>query len=365
MLVSPTELRRQCHRSGHPPIIIDARPVEQYRRGHIPGAISVDWTAWCDAAPSPAQRVLRRPGYWGTLAERSTRWYADQLGALGISSEVPIVVYADGPRSKGRDGRVAWMLLYLGAQSVALLNGGWQGWRCIDGTIERSTPPPKLGRFVVNIQTQRRCWPSDLIDRDGPDGRQVLVDTRTLAEFKGRVHPYQPRMGHLPGAVLVPFAELFMPSEMYLDARTYADRIPYQVQRALHLAAYCEVGVRACCFALLHEIHTGRVVQIYDGSMVAWSLDPALPVQLGEAWAQFDLPRRGAIRGILGPWPTSCRRRQKPGVPGRQILPHRNYDQASARCTARPPSRFPWEDLVNAGQQVRNVQSLPVHVHQD
>jgi 3-mercaptopyruvate sulfurtransferase SseA len=41
---------------------------------------------------------------------------------------------------------------------------------------------------------------------------------------------------------------------------------------------YCEVGVRASLLALLHEIHAGQVVAVFDGSLMQWSLDPELPV---------------------------------------------------------------------------------------
>ncbi|GAC1523924.1 MAG: hypothetical protein NVS2B16_32290 [Chloroflexota bacterium] len=90
---------------------------------------------------------------------------------------------------------------------------------------------------------------------------------------------YQPRMGHLPSAVLIPFTDLFAPSGRYIDQTAYGEHVPTEVQEASHLVAYCEVGVRACTFALLHEIYTGHVVQVYDGSIMEWSFDPRLPVQ--------------------------------------------------------------------------------------
>jgi 3-mercaptopyruvate sulfurtransferase SseA len=41
---------------------------------------------------------------------------------------------------------------------------------------------------------------------------------------------------------------------------------------------YCEVGVRAAAVAVLHEALTGREAAAYDGSLMEWGLDPALPV---------------------------------------------------------------------------------------
>lgn len=276
-LVSPAELLRR-RRATDELIIVDARSIDEYRRGHIPGAISLDWTTWCEPAPSCTGDILRSPGFWGTLADRSPAWFAERLEASGLSSRLPVVVYAGGPRSKGRDGRIAWMLLYLGAGYVSLLDGGWQGWCRVGGPIERTSSRSKRGHFRVEMQPQRRCHRAELADRTGTTLDRVLVDTRTPDEFDGNRYQYQPRMGHLPDAVLVPFDSLFHPSGRYLGLLSYLDRVPSVVIQATHLVAYCEVGVRACSFALLHEIHTGQVVRVYDGSMMEWSLDPSLPV---------------------------------------------------------------------------------------
>jgi thiosulfate/3-mercaptopyruvate sulfurtransferase len=192
------------------------------------------------------------------------------------------VVYADGQRSKGREARIAWMLLYLGARAVALLDGGWQGWLAHAGVVERRRTLPLPGQFVIAVQPHRRCSLSDLLaaHRDGTS--QLLVDIRSPREFAGRVHRYQPRMGHLPAARLVPFTALFHPGGRYLDRRRYHDRILPLVKRAVPLIAYCEVGVRACTFALLHEVYSGDAVPVYDGSLMEWALDPALPVCTGQ-----------------------------------------------------------------------------------
>jgi len=41
---------------------------------------------------------------------------------------------------------------------------------------------------------------------------------------------------------------------------------------------YCEVGVRASLTALLHEVYTGEVVGVFDGSLIEWALHADLPV---------------------------------------------------------------------------------------
>lgn len=242
----------------------------------------MDWAAWCAPAPAQAGRALARPGYWGVLADHSPDWHAERLEQLGISSHLPIVVYADGPGSRGREGRIAWMLLYLGARAVALLDGGWQAWLRHAGAVERRRTEPPPGQFVIDVQAHRRCTLSDILEAQRHGRSQFLVDIRSHAEFQGRAQRYQPRMGHLPAARLIPFVDLFHPSGEYLDRHRYCERIRPAVEGAAYLISYCEVGVRACTFALLHEVYSGEAVRVYDGSLMEWALDPERPVDDGD-----------------------------------------------------------------------------------
>src|ERR1700730_9221232 len=106
-LVSVRELRE----SNPDRIIIDTRLRKQYDAGHIPGAIWLRWEEWCERAPQHAEPIIMRPGYWGRLADPVEQAFAQRLGQRGIGHESELVVYSAGLRSKGSEGRIAWMLL--------------------------------------------------------------------------------------------------------------------------------------------------------------------------------------------------------------------------------------------------------------
>lgn len=241
----------------------------------------MEWSAWCAVPPDGAGDDLRQPGYWGLLAEHSPQWFEERLGAHGIAGDQSIVVYADGARSRGREGRIAWMLLYFGARSVSLLDGGLQGWLGIDGSLDTAIPRLEPQRFCLDVQIERRWTLLTAPALDGGDGAPLLVDTRSPVEFEGQAYRYQPRMGHLPSAVFVPFDSLFHASGRYIGPDSYRERIASNVEDASTLVAYCEVGVRACSFALLHEAYTGDIVSVYDGSIMEWGLYPELSVVSG------------------------------------------------------------------------------------
>lgn len=277
-LLSAPALRRAIGSGARRYTVVDARPREEFGRGHIPGAIWLGWEEWCDVAPAHGGALLAQKGYWGVLADLPQRAWAARLSARGLSSERPLVVYADGARSMGREGRIAWMLLYLGARTVHLLDGGWSGWLASGGRSEvgPSSPPP--GRFAVALQERRRARLHDLKVAYRAGRLPLPVDTRARADFDGEVHDYLPRKGRLPGSILVTYADLFDDAGAYIARERYIERMPDALRAARALVAYCEVGVRASTVALLHEIYTGQIVPVFDGSLMQWGLDPELPV---------------------------------------------------------------------------------------
>ncbi len=269
--------------SQHAPyVIIDARPRSQYLAGHIPGAAWMHWDTWCEKPPIHAETILMQPGYWGILKDIWPATLREQLQQIGLSDNRPVLVYADGPRSKGREGRIAWMLLYWGISSVSLLDGGWSAWLNNGGSIssiESSTPAPKTGQLHLRLQEQRRIRLSQLKQDYYENALPILIDVRTRPEFEGQHNPYQPRLGRLPGAVHLPFAGLFDEAGNYLTKIAYLQRLPPQIYNTHRVVAYCEVGVRSCLFALLHEAYAGQIIANFDGSIMEWALDKQLPME--------------------------------------------------------------------------------------
>lgn len=178
------------------------------------------------------------------------------------------------------------MLLYLGARAVALLDGGLAAWQRMGGTVRHEPESVPSGEFSVFFRRERRRTVTEL-EAGWEDGeRPLLVDARSCAEYAGDGQYYLPRRGHIPGAALVPFQSLYSADGAYVDAQTYLARLPRDLQVARDVVAYCEVGVRAAVFALMHEAYTGRIIPVCDGSVVEWALTTLLPLRMGEAREQ-------------------------------------------------------------------------------
>lgn len=272
-IIAPTTLKKVL--GGDQPVsLVDTRPNQEFRKSHIPSAVNIEWEKWCEEAPRNAAPIIKEPGYWGALADPLKGNFAERLEAYGLSHDRKIVVYDGGQASKGRAGRVAWMLLYLGCHEVVLLDGGFPAWLASGGSSDNADTKVDKGSFKISITPERRC---DLHAVRCRSPRTVLVDTRSKAEFAGRVFDYQPRKGHIPGSVLIAYKDLFDKKGDFISVEAYENLLAAAGARG-ELFAYCEVGVRAALFALIHETHTGQIVPVFDGSFMQWAFDDNNPV---------------------------------------------------------------------------------------
>lgn len=87
--------------------IVDARPAFSHSLGFIPGSARIQWSDYTQA--QEAQRGVLQ----SDLSALTRR-----LAALGISPEAPVTVLGRGLEGEGEEGRVAWMLAYLGVNNV-------------------------------------------------------------------------------------------------------------------------------------------------------------------------------------------------------------------------------------------------------
>jgi thiosulfate/3-mercaptopyruvate sulfurtransferase len=99
-------------------VILDVRRVEEYREGHIPGAVSSFYGAW----------AYMKDGMFSSLPEKDD--IDDTIAYFGIDSDKWIVVTGcmDTPRLSYQSARVACTLQYAGIENVALLDGGMNKW---------------------------------------------------------------------------------------------------------------------------------------------------------------------------------------------------------------------------------------------
>lgn len=297
-IVSPTDLLNKIQSDIPRLRLVDARRDFQTEPSPWPGAIRLHWEDFCAKPENPSREILLEPGYWGTLQDNDLTKIAGTLSQQGLSNDDEIVVFADGLSAKGREGRIAWMLAYLGGKNISILDGYEEAWTRVlsKGEIAaaRQKPSPSVGNWQIDLAKNRRCTMPQLKALKDSGKPFVLVDTRSKKEFIGESYDYQPRLGHIPGAVLFSFRDFYSEDGNFIDKDKYVAKmaaladIPDSVEdllaalQKMDFVSYCEVGVRAALLACLHEHYTGNIMSVYDGSIMEWGSHSELPVVMGE-----------------------------------------------------------------------------------
>lgn len=260
-MIPPAEL---AARPAGTVTVLDARSAGDYRAGHLPGAVRIDWTDFRDGWG----RTGRLPGDLDGLARR--------LATFGVDSDRPVVVYGKANQGWGEEGRIVWMLAYLGHPDVRLLDGGWSAWLEAQQAVSTAAVRPLSAHFVARPVAGLRATADD-VER-ARHGAATILDVRTRAEWNGSTPYFEERGGHVPGAVHLDWKEL-------LDA---SGRLDPEAARARLRAAgleptrpvitYCTAGVRAAeAWAILRALGYSDV-RNYDGSWFEWSADDRRPV---------------------------------------------------------------------------------------
>ena len=165
--------------------LIDARPVGEYAKGHLPGATSVDFLALRTENTDPAG---------------VEDWQDRQLAALraaGVNADSLVVVYDE--QSLSNAARGVWVLDYFGHESVQMLDGGLTAWIEDGGLLTTDVPTVTPGNITPAFDRAKLATYRDIIDRlDNTD--TVILDTRRITEYRGQEQRTK-RSGTIPGAV--------------------------------------------------------------------------------------------------------------------------------------------------------------------
>jgi len=245
--------------------VLDARGVLDHWRGHVPGAVRIRWWAYRDGW----FRTGRLPGDLERLAR--------EMAALGVDARRPVVVYGKTREGWGEEGRIAWMLHYLGHRDVTVLDGGFRAWVAAGGALSRRWERPLAATFTARPRADVRATADDVAWAARGEG--TVLDVRSQREWNGDRIYFEKRGGRVPGAVHLEWTEL-LDGEGRIDrsGRALARLASAGVTPDRPVIVYCTGGVRSSeAFVALKALGF-RDVRNYDGSWYEWSADPGRPV---------------------------------------------------------------------------------------
>ncbi|OIJ20871.1 sulfurtransferase [Anaerobacillus alkalidiazotrophicus] len=264
LLVSVEWLKENVNSEGI--LILDARGEEEYAKGHIPGSMPVSWQQFSKMDGGPGEVD------WGVVLDAPQ--LSERLSTIGVSSDKTIVVYGN-PNSWGEDGRVIWMLQTAGIQAK-MLNGGWTAWEATEEVSKESTVPEASNFNVEELDLTYFAsteWLSENYEN------LVVIDTRTEKEFNGATDFGEARGGHIPGAVNLPFKELYNHDstiKSQVDIEQVMEGIG--ITKDDTIVTYCTAGIRSAHMTLLLNMAGYENVKNYDASIYEWANNDTLPL---------------------------------------------------------------------------------------
>lgn len=266
-LISPQQLRERLVGAGL--LIIDARLLDEYAVGHIPGARHLDTYDYLVERSDPAG------------LEETHAYLARLFASVGVSGDEEVVLYDE--TTGMRSARSVWFLEYLGHPRVRRLDGGFQAWRAAGGLVSRDVPAaPRPAAFAVQPQPDvlATCdYVAAHLNR--PD--VAVLDIRSEGEHTGvEKADCCPRAGRIPGSLWLEWGRLIDPEGRLPDGkearRLLADA---GVTPEKEIIVYCHRGARAAnTYLALKDLGYPRV-RNFIGSWHEWSRRPDLPADCG------------------------------------------------------------------------------------
>lgn len=263
MLITPDALQRELQ-SAQPPLLLDARPAEEFAAGHLAGAIHLDlWgVSLIDTSDAPLRAFM---------------WMIGHLCSLrGVTPDRPVVIYE--AHSGIRAARVFWFLEYLGHPDVRVLDGGVPAWTGagLPLTTEALAPVPSTWHGEPH-PSLLATW-SDVKDRLGNPGT-AIIDTRSDEEYYGEAVRAK-RGGAIPGAVHLEWTNNLAADGTYKsadDLRAMYEALGVTPDR--EVVTYCQGGYRAAHTYLALRLLGFPRVRSYTGSWKEWGDREDLPIE--------------------------------------------------------------------------------------
>ncbi len=287
-LISVAELA-DAVASAAAPVLLDVRwrlggppGIENYRAGHLPGAVYVDLDA----------DLAGPPGAGGRHPLPDAPAFEAAMRAAGVSDGRAVVVYDEADATAA--ARAWWLLRYYGHPDVRVLDGGLRAWLAASLPVSTASGEPAPGDFSAR--------PGQLPVLDAAGAAEVarsgvLLDARAPARYRGESEPIDSVAGHIPGALSSPSAEHVTADGNFRLADELRARFASlgivaaqngqadaggqeQAAGSQRVGVYCGSGVTAAHEVLALEL-AGIPAALYVGSWSSWITDPARPVATG------------------------------------------------------------------------------------
>lgn len=252
-------------------VVIDVRGRSAYEfGGHIPGAVHTTWHEYSD--PNAVPKGLLNPDL--SAIELVLR-------RIGINQDSDIVIYSNPFDNWGDEGRMFWMLEYLGHKNLRILDGGWVKWTAERRPFEHGPVSAAVGNFKAQPVKALAIVKDDLkVIVRTPHEQTAIVDARSLEEYLGKEISGIPRPGHIPSAIHMAWNGFLNKDATIKDLGVIREMLEDKgIRSDQEVICYCTGGVRSAWLYVILKLAGYRRIRNYSGSWWEWSRDFACPVE--------------------------------------------------------------------------------------
>jgi len=260
-------------------VVVDCRKLEEYAKGHIPGAISFGKNCK-EALRDATSRVFP-----------SAAKYESLLGKAGIGNNTHVVFYGELKSKTMDDSSVAfWLFEYLGHTDKAhVLNGGLEAWKKGNKKLDTQPTIKPAATYKVNFAKNRIATTEEIlkIARGQVKGIQ-LIDSRNKKEYAGE-DIRSVRGGRIPNCTLnVPHEDTY---DQEKDPATGKDKstgvLSYErvakayekLDKGKRTIAYCQTGSRSTLTYLEMRMLGFKDPSNYDDSWIIYGANEKFPAE--------------------------------------------------------------------------------------
>lgn len=271
--VAPTWAAERLNNSQLKILDVRTNPLA-YIEGHLPGAVNI------------ADAAYRGPNGFLPVQIWDPEKLASLFGRAGVGNSDTVLVYSDGNDVLGAT-LVAYLLERSGVKNIAVLDGGYKGYKDAGLPVTKEYPRYKAARFSPKDNREFRV---DIKQVEQLTGKSTFVDPRPPALFSGEQQVFI-RNGHIPGARNIPW-----PTFTEANNANESLKNPHKLKPLSELKAIleakgvtpdkdvivtCSTGREASLqYLVLKHLLKYPKVRIYEGSWTEYSASN-LPVETG------------------------------------------------------------------------------------
>jgi thiosulfate/3-mercaptopyruvate sulfurtransferase len=235
----------------------------EYRQGHVPGARFLWAQAYAPSTPD------------GSYDLPSVEQMSAVFRELGLLPDSRIILVYGGTQVQQTARALLTFEQFGLGRRASIMNGGFDTWKAEGRPVSTEAPVVMAGTAVAAAGGRFVADAADVqarIDRPGA----TIVDARDARFYNGDGGG-QPRPGHIPGAVNVPYSSLLDGTKIKDEPTLRGIFTAAGVRPGSDVISYCHIGQQASLVWLAARM-LGFDARLYDGSFEDWSGREDLPV---------------------------------------------------------------------------------------